>query len=268
VLPAQGTLLVSTDMHGNAEDFRALREVFRAESARDPDTQWVILGDCVHGPDDAARREQPALYDYPDASIAVALGVAALRAEHPGRVHYVLGNHDFGHVGGPHTRKFHADEVAHLEAALAPEERAVVHALFATALLVVLAPCGALLAHGSPDERVSSLAALDAITFPPMPDAPEQRAALASVLTSYGQSAEVCARLLSRLSTPEVPLTMVIHGHDRDESGWFVENGNQLCPVLFGAPRAARRYVQLRLDVRYPGVAALRDGQEIRRLYP
>jgi hypothetical protein len=31
-------------------------------------------------------------------------------------VHFVLGNHDHGHVGGPHPRKFHADEVEALEA--------------------------------------------------------------------------------------------------------------------------------------------------------
>jgi hypothetical protein len=37
--------------------------------------------------------------------------------------------------------------------------------------------------------------------------------------------------------------------------------------VIFGAPRANKRYVCLDLAARYPDVHALRDGAEIRRVY-
>ena len=60
---------------------------------------------------------------------------------------------------------------------------------------------------------------------------------------------------------------MVIHGHDRDEAGFFVEGGNQLCPVLFGAPRGARRYLRLDLAASYRGPADLREGAEILHLH-
>ncbi len=59
----------------------------------------------------------------------------------------------------------------------------------------------------------------------------------------------------------------MIHGHDRDACGWFTEGGNQLCPVIFGAPRSQKRYVRLDLAARYPDAAALRDGEEIQRVY-
>jgi hypothetical protein len=61
---------------------------------------------------------------------------------------------------------------------------------------------------------------------------------------------------------------IVLHGHDRSEQGFFVEGENQLCPVLFGAPREKKRFVVLDLATSYPDVRALRDGHEIRRLYP
>ncbi len=61
---------------------------------------------------------------------------------------------------------------------------------------------------------------------------------------------------------------MVIHGHDRDVGGYFTEGGNQACPVLFGAPRSAKRYLRLDLGASYQGVEGLREGLEIRRLYP
>ena len=106
----------------------------------------------VHAPDESARRRVPEWYDFPDESLAIVEGIRALREEHAGHVHFVLGNHD--------------------------------------------------------------------------------------------------------------------HGHDRDSNGWFVENGNQLCPVIFGAPRENKRYVLLDLSRRYQGVSELRDEEEIRRLYP
>ncbi len=59
----------------------------------------------------------------------------------------------------------------------------------------------------------------------------------------------------------------MIHGHDRDEEGWFTEGGNQLCPVLFGAPRQNKRFVVLDLSGHYRGIADIRDGVEILRLY-
>ena len=42
ILPAHGRALVSTDIHGNHDDFLALRRVFEALG---PDARWVILGD-------------------------------------------------------------------------------------------------------------------------------------------------------------------------------------------------------------------------------
>jgi len=60
---------------------------------------------------------------------------------------------------------------------------------------------------------------------------------------------------------------MLLHGHDRDRGGWFVEGGNQGCPVLFGAPPAEKRFLRLDLAASYQSVDHLREGIEILRLY-
>ena len=109
----------------------------------------MLLGDVVHAPSESTRLRRPELYDYPDESLAIVEGVLDLRERYPEQVFYVLGNHDHGHVGGPHTRKFHEDEVLHLEQAIGPAGVAKLRALFEPALLAAVAPCGALLAHGS-----------------------------------------------------------------------------------------------------------------------
>jgi len=258
-LPPRGTLMVSTDLHGNLDDFEALKRAFLRSPA---DTIWLNLGDAVHGPSEKARAQEPALYDFPDESATIVAEIAALRARFPDRVLYVLGNHDYGHIGGPHTRKFHDDEVAFLEARMTPAAREQMRALFSSALLGVVAPCGAFLSHGSPSDLLRDLADLDRILYPPTRGSYEEQV-LESFLCCYGQQRSVTDRLLATVSRAGVEVRMLIQGHDRDEAGWFVYEGNQGCPVIFGAPRANKRYLRLDLAARYPSVQALRHGHEI-----
>lgn len=267
ILPGRGVLMISTDLHGNWDDFAALRARFFAELEAEPATHWAILGDLVHGPSPEARARRPDLYDYDDRSAELVTAVLALRRALPGRVHYVLGNHDHGHVGGRRTAKFYPDEVAALESRCTPAQRDDLRALFEPALLAIAAPCGVLLSHGSPDDRLQAFADLDGVRLDPRDNDPYRRHLLASILGSYGQRDEVSARLLARVTATAVPVSIVIHGHDRDEAGWFVSGPHQCCPVLFGAPREQRRYVRLDMSARYHSTADLRDGIELRRVH-
>ncbi len=266
-LPARGTLLVNTDLHGNGDDFRQMRARFEAARARDPETHWVILGDIVHAPSDEARVRNPALYSYPDESWEIASGIRELQRAHPGRVHFVLGNHDYAHIGGPRTRKFYTDEVAALESCLRPAQVEELRALFRDALLCVLTPCGAFMSHGSPNDSLEDPRELDRIQLPPPKHDERARAILLGLLNAYGQRPQVTARMLEQVSRGQPRQRFVVHGHDRDEAGWFRYHPQQLCVVCFGAPRHARRYLQLDLSATYESSEALRDGVEIRRLY-
>lgn len=265
-LPPRGRCLVSTDLHGDLEAFCALRDRFAALLRDHPESHWVQLGDWVHGPDDDTRTYEPRLYGYPDRSWDVLEALWEAQSRWPGRVHGVLGNHDMAHLGGRRTRKFHPDEAAFLEASLSPAQRDTLRARLGAMLLAVVTPCGPLLTHGAPDRRVLSLAQLDRMPLPPA-TADDQRA-LDSVLWSYGQAPDEMSALLARLSAEGTPLTFVLHGHDKDEAGWFAEGDNQGCPVIFGAPRAARRCVVLDLEGSYPDVRALREGVEILPVHP
>jgi len=205
------------------------------------------------------------LYGFLDESGTVVRRILELKLQHPSRVHYILGNHDYGHIGGPHTSKFYDDEVAHLEAVLDSEGRANLRELFAAALLAVVAPCGVLLTHGAPGEVLSSFRQLDDLQLPANGVDSDL---VDSLLNNYGQPGEVMERVLGRLSDQlDFPLTLAIHGHDRDESGLYVEEGNQVCPVLFGARRGSKRYLLLDLAARYRGASDLVEGAEIQTLY-
>lgn len=242
-----------------------MRGIWEALSAQSPDTFWVLLGDLVHGPDDDSRERFPELYGYEDRSAELALEVRDLCLANPDRVLFVLGNHDYAHLGGPVTRKFHRDEPAHLEAEMSAEDRDRMRAFFADALLLVTTPCGVSLAHGAPAACIHTPSDLDDIALPCRAD--WERSMVLALTTAYGQSSDVTRRFLAAASREGLEQRLVIHGHDRDDEGWFVEGDNQACPVIFGALREHKRYVLLDLEARYESVHSLREGHEVRRLW-
>jgi hypothetical protein len=155
-----------------------------------------------------------------------------------------------------------------LEDALSAEERSGLHGLLQRALLAVVAPCGVLLTHGAPDESLVDLRALDDVPLDVAKMTTEQRLMTRALLTSYGQTDAVATAMLSNVSRGlGFDVTALVHGHDREESGFFREGKHQLCPCIFGAPAKSKRYVRLDLGARYRDVDDLRDGAEIRRLY-
>ncbi|MEW5849638.1 MAG: metallophosphoesterase [Myxococcota bacterium] len=266
-LPATGVLMVSTDVHGNRADLQRLVAIFEAERRNNIDIHWVILGDLVHGPDDASSREDPALYGYTDESPRMVHDVLEVMRRNQDRVHYVLGNHDHGHVGGPHPSKFHDDEVAALESRMDAVTLAAMRWLFSHALLAVTTRNGLLLTHGSPGPELRSLQQLEAISLDMSCNNPADNAALKTLLTSYGQQSDVAAATLRRLGSDDNPLHVVIHGHDRDDAGFYREGDNQLCLCIFGAPDAEKRYLRVDLSYMVRSASDLVDGRHIRRLY-
>lgn len=267
ILPATGRAIISTDIHGNYADFEALHRRFVALQAGGVDVHWVLLGDLVHGPSEAARRESPELYDYEDASPRLCEEVLELRRAHPERVHVILGNHDHGHVGGPATHRFYVNEAQALESRCTPGQRAAIRELFGGALLAAVAPCGLLFAHGCPDDRLERFADLDAVSLIPGDNTLYQRHLLATFTRSYGQPEAVVRRLLRAVTESAAPARVMIHGHERDESGWYSDGDHHLCPILFGAPASRRHYLEVDLDATINSSRQLRDEGALRRVH-
>lgn len=273
-LVGSGVAIVNTDLHGNGGDFRRLEGIFRERvDEHGRAAHWVILGDVVHGPSAEARGHAAGLYDYADESAAIVARIVELCSEFPAQVHFVLGNHDYAHVGGMRTSKFYPDEAAALEASMPASEVERMRALFQSALLAVSSECGVLMTHGSPDATLQALADLNDIEIPRTQESAYHDRILRGLLFAYGQRRETTEKLLAQLSGVGSgqslrPLRVVLHGHDRAENGIFREGGNQVCPVIFGAHRHEKRYVELDLAAHYASADELRDGVEVRRLHP
>lgn len=268
-LPDHGKLIVCTDLQGCLRDFHRVVELFDEEMARSGDAHLLFTGDLIHGPhlDEHDWPEFLGEY-YRDASGEVIDELAVMMKRHPGRVHALVGNHEHGHIGGPHTAKFAADEVAVLEARMGAAAAERMREVLRTFALVAVAPCGAVFTHGAPAATISSIAEIEAAPLEGFElgsaldilDAP----VIGPILWARSAPTDVAARFVRALGG-----TFCIYGHDVIPEGFErIGDEQMVVSTSFGVYDARKVYVSLDLAARYRSVNDLRVGREILPLYP
>ncbi|HWU90926.1 MAG TPA: metallophosphoesterase [Kofleriaceae bacterium] len=269
-LPDRGRLLVCTDLQGCMRDFQRVVELFeRALLEHRGDAHLLFTGDLIHGPHIDPEDWPDFLGEYyRDASGEVMLAYASLAARYPGRVHALLGNHEHGHIGGPHTAKFAADEVALLEQILGAAGTARMQAIIHTFALAAVSRCGAVFTHGAPAAQIDSLADLEAADLSgdgyesPLDvlDTP----VVGKVLWARAATEAEARRFLRATGG-----TISIYGHDVIPEGFETIGDEQIVvSTSFGVFDSNKVYVSLDLGARYRSVRDLRIGHEILPLYP
>ena len=83
---------------------------------------------------------------------------------------------------------------------LSPQQRTRLQQFLANALLAVVAPCGVLMCHGSPDVALTNLSALNELPLDVRLCTVAQRRILQTLLTSYGQPNEISKQMLANVS--------------------------------------------------------------------
>ena len=269
-LPDHGRLLVCTDLQGCMRDFQRMVEIFEnALLQYQGDAHLIFTGDLIHGPHIDPEDWPDFLGEYyRDASGEVMIAYAGLASQYPGRVHALLGNHEHGHIGGPHTAKFAADEVALLEQILGPSGTARMRGIIHTFALAAVSKCGAIFTHGAPAAVLESIADLEAADL-----SGAQYASPLEVLDT-----PIVGKVLwARSATPAearrflraVGGTIAIYGHDVVPEGYETVGDEQICvSTSFGLFDQNKVYLSLDLGARYRGVMDLRVGHEILPLYP
>jgi hypothetical protein len=268
-LPDRGRLIVCTDLQGCLRDFDRISEVFQRARQDHGDVHVLFTGDLIHGPH-LEKEEWPEFLGeyYRDASGEVILAYAALAAAHPGRVHALVGNHEHGHIGGPHTAKFAADEVVLLERILGPAKSAHLRGILDSFALAAIAPCGAVFTHGAPAARIDSLADIEQADLSgrsygsPLDvlDTP----VVGKILWARSAAPAEARRFLKALGG-----TISIYGHDVIPEGFErIGDEQMVVSTSFGVFDANKVYVSLDLAARYKSVFDLKVGREILPLYP
>jgi hypothetical protein len=269
-LPDRGRLLVCTDLQGCLRDFERFVQIFeQALLDHRGDAHVLFTGDLIHGPHIEPEDWPDFLGEYyRDASGEVMMAYAELTAQYPGRVHALLGNHEHGHVGGPHTAKFAADEVALLEQILGPSATARMRGIIHTFALAAVSRCGAAFTHGAPAAQIDSIAELEAADL--------SGAGYASPLDVL--DTPIVGKILwarsatdaeSRRFLRAINCTIAIYGHDVIPEGFEIVGDTQMVvSTSFGLFDTNKVYVSLDLAAKYRTVHDLRIGHEILPLYP
>ena len=270
-LPRQGVLVAATDLHGNLGDFRAVVTRFRALQDKGMDPQLVVCGDLVHGPAIPVTAWPEHLgTHYEDQSPELLEEAARLQRMFPGQVHYLLGNHEHAHLGGPRLDKFHHDEAAQLEGRYGARGFEPVRRWLASwPWVAVAAAAGLVLTHAAPHAQITSAAdlaatRLDGYDHVPPHDMPAAGplGALLWARTTTPDRAHACMHALD----PQA--RVAVFGHDPIREGHLVEHEPLLCmSTSFGCHDGDKVYLQW--DLAVPAVSAdhvARTG--LRPVYP
>lgn len=251
-------------------DFERFVEVFEEALLQyHGDAHVLFTGDLIHGPHIDPEDWPDFLGEYyRDASGEVMIAYAGLAAQYPGRVHALLGNHEHGHIGGPHTAKFAADEVALLEQILGPSGTARMRGIIHTFALAAVSKCGAVFTHGAPAAQVDAVSDVEAVDIScaefasPLDvlDTP----VMGKILWARSATEGEARRFLRGMGG-----TMAIYGHDVIPEGYECIGDEQMVvSTSFGLFDTNKVYLSLDLAARYRSVNDLRIGREILPLYP
>ncbi|MBI4950865.1 MAG: metallophosphoesterase [Myxococcales bacterium] len=268
-LPDRGKLLVATDLQGNVRDFRRVAELYEAAVAASPEgALLVVTGDLVHGPEIPASMWPDYLGSYYHADSATLLGEARELADrHPGRVIYLLGNHEHAHVGGPVVSKFFPDEAGRLDAILGPERSGAIRAWFAEWPLVAYARrAGLCMLHGAPSAGITRASDLDLARLDTHDDFEQPvDEILAGILWARTTST---ARARAFLQAIDPELSVAVYGHDVVREGYTIDREPLLCiSTSFGCFDGDKVYLEWDLAERAESAYQL-AARGLRPLYP
>lgn len=273
-LPERGVLLVCTDLHGNWDDYQAMKDVYDHEEAEGNEPILVFTGDLVHGPN--PELNQPGAWPpylgtpYRDRSVELILDYEAFTRR--ARTFALMGNHEHAHVGGARVPKFYPDEAGVLNEALG-RDASRINAFIAAWPLLAVSPSGVVLSHAAPRATEPDLEAFEHLDYRGYehlsPNAMADRDTLGALLWARFATGDQASRLLSATRLGAEHNTFVAYGHDVVQLGVERFSSNQICvSTSFGLDDANKVYLRLDLARRYPSAEALRDGHEIRKLHP
>lgn len=269
-LPDRGRLFVATDLQGNLRDFQRIASLFE-QAAKEPDGAVLVLtGDLIHGPEIPQPYWPEYLGSYFSADSTELLRQAeALADKYRGHVHYLLGNHEHAHVGGPVVSKFFPNEALRLERLMGREMTRRVHRWFESWPLVAVArEAGMLMMHAAPNATIRSGEDLERIRFRAQPPgAPPHLVdeTLAEILWARTTSTARARAFLDALGDG---LNVVVYGHDVVREGHLVEREPLLCvSSSFGCFDGDKMYVEWKLSERAESAEDLVE-RGLRPLYP
>jgi hypothetical protein len=247
-LPDRGRLLVATDVQGNVGDFDRVAAAFEDAAKSREGAHLVVTGDLVHGPE-LSEADWPDYLGtfYNGDSKTVLEHARELSERYPGRVHYLLGNHEHAHVGGPVVSKFFPDEAQRLEELLGEQGTQRMRAWLRTWPFVAVARHARLvMLHAAPHARIRTADDLERLPLDGFDTIPLEdmstRGILGALLWARTTTTDRAFEFLRAL---DAEARVAVYGHDVARSGFAVEREPLLCvSTSFGCFDGDKLYLE------------------------
>jgi hypothetical protein len=270
-LPDRGRLIVATDVQGNVDDFDRVCAIFE-DAARDKDgATLVVTGDLVHGPE-LSEMDWPDYLGtfYHGDSKTVLVHARELAERYPGRVHYLLGNHEHAHVGGPVVSKFFPDEARRLEDLLGEEGTVWMREWLQTWPFVACARRARLvMMHAAPHAKIRSAEDLERLPLDGFDTMPLEdmtgRSILGALLWARTTTTE---RAFEFIHAIDQDARVAVYGHDVARGGFAIDREPLLCvSTSFGCFDGDKLYLDW--DLAEPAISARHVAKKgLRVLHP
>ncbi|MFH1682692.1 MAG: metallophosphoesterase [Candidatus Woesearchaeota archaeon] len=265
VFPNQGKLIVGSDLHGNRKDYLNLMEIFSREADLGKETYLLWLGDLIHGPQQLEDN-----FDYTDESAFILEHFLRMKKRFPEQLFSLLGNHEHGHVGGPHTSKFCEDEVRAL-ASKTREKYWSYLSMLRSFPLLALTTSGVAFTHGAPSASVKSLQDVLDVSYSGHVDKEINEmysVPVLDLLWMRGCSEETAKSFLQAVKYPDLENRLVVYGHDVVREGFERESRHSLVlSTSFGVEDRFKTYLEIDLSHSYKSTSDFKEGVELKNLY-
>ncbi len=271
VFPPEGKLIVSADIHGNKKDYLQIMEAYSKKIENNEDAYLLFLGDLIHGPKNIdCNKEQKS--NYEDQSEFIIDHFRAMQEMFPERICTLLGNHEHGHCGGPHTQRYCSDEVTDLEQRIGENKTKEYIKFFSNLPLLAITSCGIVFSHGAPSPTVRNIEDVINVSYQMKKNIEVNEMYLVPILDLIwlrGSSDENCARFLKAVNLDSVQDNLVIYGHDIVEEGIAIEGPRHvILSTSFGLLDENKTYLEIDLSNRYTNTNSLKEKIEILKLWP
>lgn len=262
--------MVATDLQGNLGDYETIERRFETARSTRSDVFLLITGDLVHGPEIPKDVWPPHLGAfYQGDSAGLVKRAQQLKQRHPDHVHFLLGNHEHAHVGGPVVSKFFPDEAERLEGLMSPEDASAFRDWIRDWPFVAIAKdAGLCFTHAAPFAPIQSAEELDKL--PLLVNVEDEvdlegRSMIIALLWARTASSERAHAFLRALHPS---LRVAVYGHDVANEGYAIDREPLLCiSSSFGCHDGDKLILEWDLSVRaQSAIHVAHTG--LRPLYP
>lgn len=273
-LPNQGILLFATDLHGNYQDYKQLKQIYLQEKVLGNQPFLLFCGDLVHGPS-ADLLEPNAWLDHlgdPYYDQSAELIIDFMDFSKKEQTVSLLGNHEHAHIGGPMLSKFHPDEAKELAKRFEQAGGSGLKEFFQSFPLIAISRNGVSFSHAAPAATEETLTEFENLRYEGYKEISTwdmyEQGTIGALLWARMASEEQAKRFL-KVTSPEIDSSFVAFGHDIIDEGYDRIDQHQICvSTSFGLFNRFKTYLRLDLSEQCQGTSSLIEQVNICALYP